>query len=179
MTTSELLLNVGILAFVLRTGLGTRPLTRRRFTLPMAIVAVVALTFLRTIPTAGNDAVLDVVLGLTGLAFGLMAGGLMRVYRNPSDGSLLTKAGAPYAAIWTAVIGGRVLFAYGAQSWIAHPVANFSRGHDITGAPAWTAALVLMSLSMVLGRVAVTALRAERNHTSGHTSHISHAGAWS
>jgi hypothetical protein len=179
MTTSELLLNVAILAFVLRTGLGTKPLTRRRFTLPLAVVAVVAFAFLRTIPTAGNDVVLDVVLALVGLALGFVAGGLMKVYRNRSDGSLLTKAGAAYAAIWTVVIGGRVLFAYGAQSWIAQPVAAFSRGHNITGAPAWTAALVLMALSMVLGRVVVTAIRAEWGRASGHAGHISQAGAWS
>jgi hypothetical protein len=178
-TTSVLLLNLGILAFVLRTGLGTRPLTRRRYTLPFAIVAAVAITFLRNPPSAGNDVVLDLVIGLVGLAFGAAAGGLMQVYRDPSDGALLTKAGAAYAAIWTAVIGARILFAYGAQSWFAHPVATFSRAHSITGGAAWTAALVLGSLCMVMGRVAVTALKAERSHTPGDAGHISHAGAWS
>ena len=41
MTTTVLLLNLGILAFVLGTGLGTRELNRRRFRLPLAVVAVV------------------------------------------------------------------------------------------------------------------------------------------
>jgi hypothetical protein len=179
MTASELLLNLGILVFVFRTGLGTRPLTRKRFTLPLVIVAVVAFTFLRTLPTAGNDVVLDVALGLAGLAFGALAGGLMAVYPDPGDGSLWTRAGGGYAAIWAAVIGGRILFAYGAQYWFVGPVTTFFRDHAITGAPAWTAALVLLSLAMVWGRVAVTAVRAERTQSSHSGGHVSHAGAWS
>ena len=52
MTTTVLLLNLGILAFVLKTGLGTRELNRRRFTLPLAIVAVGGARYMRSVPTS-------------------------------------------------------------------------------------------------------------------------------
>jgi hypothetical protein len=178
MTTGQLLLNFGILAFVLRTGLGTRRLTRRRFTLPIAIVAVVGLTFLRTVPTAGNDVTLDVGLGLAGIALGVLAGSLMAVYRDRSNGSIVTRAGAAYAAVWTAVIGGRILFAYGSNHWFAPQIASFSQKHAITGSGAWTAAFVIMAISMVVARVAVTAVKAERDNIPHHPGDLSHVGAW-
>ncbi len=161
MTTSELLLNLGILAFVLLTGLGTRALTRRRYTLPIVIVAVVAVVFLRTIPTSGNDIGIVVTLGIAGVAFGLLAGALMSVNKSAS-GSLVTEAGAAYAAIWIAVIVGRIIFAFGADHWYVSQIASFSRQYEITGASAWTAAFVMMALAMVLARVAVTAVKATR-----------------
>jgi len=49
--TTTVLLNLGILAFVLMTGLGTCELDRRRFSLPLAIVAVVGA---RPIPAPGS-----------------------------------------------------------------------------------------------------------------------------
>jgi len=49
--TTTVLLNLGILAFVLMTGLGTRELNRRRFSLPLAIVAVVGALY----PSAGQS----------------------------------------------------------------------------------------------------------------------------
>jgi hypothetical protein len=178
MTMTELLLNLGILAFVLRTGLGTRPLTRRRFTLPIAIVAAVGFTFLRTVPTSGHDVSLDVVLGLAGIALGVVAGSVMSVYRNGPEGPIVTRAGAAYATVWTAVIGGRILFAYGSNHWFAPQIASFSEAHALTGTSAWTAAFVIMAMSMVMARVAVTALKAERSNLPHHPADLSHVGAW-
>jgi hypothetical protein len=68
-----------VLAFVLGTGLGTRALTRRRFRLPIALVVIVGFIFLRSVPTTGNDVSFDVILGLVGLGFGVLAGSLMAV----------------------------------------------------------------------------------------------------
>jgi hypothetical protein len=162
MTTGELLLNIGVLAFVLASGLGTRTLTRRRFRLPIVLVVIVGFIFLRSAPTAGNDVGFDVTFGLVGVAFGALAGCLMAVRRDPADGSLVTKAAAGYAGIWIAVIGGRILFAYGSDHWFAVQIATFSRQHAITGSSGWTAAFVIMAISMVAARVAVTGLKAAR-----------------
>lgn len=162
MTTGELLLNLGVLAFVLVSGLGTRALTRRRFRLPIVIVVAVGFIFLRTVPTSGNDVGLEVALGLVGVAFGALAGGLMAVRRDPVDGSLVTKAAALYAALWIAVIGARILFAYGSEHWFPGQIATFSREHAITGASAWTAAFVIMAIAMVATRLVVTGLKASR-----------------
>ena len=64
------------------------------------------------------------------------------------------RAGLGYAALWIAVIGGRILFAYGAENWFSREIAHFSRDHVITGADAWTAAFIIMALTMVVVRVA-------------------------
>jgi len=159
--TSIYLLSLGILAFVLKTGLGTRELSRRRFTLPLAIVAVVGVLYLRSIPTSAADIKLITVLGAAGVLFGLAAGALMKV-RKTEDGSLVTVAGTSYAAVWILAIGSRLLFAYSASHWFAPGIASFSRSAGIDGSAAYTAAFVIMALAMVLTRVAVTAVRAAR-----------------
>ena len=159
--TSTYLLSLGILAFVLKTGLGTRELSRRRFTLPLAIIAVVGVLYLRSIPTSTGDIKLITVLGTAGVLLGLAAGALMKV-RVSEDGSLVTVAGTSYAAVWIAAIAARLLFAYGASHWFAPEIASFSRAAGIDGSAAYTAAFVVMALAMVLTRVAVTAFRTVR-----------------
>jgi prolipoprotein diacylglyceryltransferase len=113
-----------------------------------------------------------------GITLGVLAGSVMAVYRNRSDGSIVTKAGTAYAAVWTAVIAGRILFAYGSDHWFAPQIANFSRGHALTGSAAWTAAFVIMAMSMVVARVTVTAVKAERSKIPHHPADLSHVGAW-
>lgn len=140
MTTTVLLLNLGILAFVLGTGLGTRELNRRRFRLSLAVVAVVGALYLRSIPTSTGDIALITVLGGAGVLLGLAAGMLMNVRRTES-GTLVTVAGSSYAAVWIATIAGRLLFAYGANDWFAPQIADFSRSLGINGSAAYTSAL--------------------------------------
>ncbi|SBT46576.1 hypothetical protein [Micromonospora narathiwatensis] len=158
MTTSQYLLNLGLLGYVLYSNLGTRTLTRLRVILPLGVVAIAAAVFLRDVPTLGNDVRLEVVGAVVGAALGVAAGLLMRV--RHVGGRTVTVAGASYAALWVVVIGGRMLFAYGADHWFSRDIALFSRAHLITGADAWTAAFVLMALAMVVTRVLVTAARA-------------------
>jgi hypothetical protein len=159
--TTIVLLNLGILAFVLKTGLGTRELNRRRFTLPLALVAVVGAVYLRSTPTSTGAIELTTILGLVGVILGLVAGALMKV-RRTNDGSLVTMAGTSYAAAWIAIIGGRLLFLYGANHWFAAQVVDVSRNLGIDGSAAWTSAFVVMALAMVATRVAVTAFRSVR-----------------
>jgi hypothetical protein len=90
-----------------------------------------------------------------GVVLGLVAAALVRVDRDRA-GRLVMRAGAAYAALWVAVIGGRMLFAYGADHWFPAAIGRFSVIHRITGADAWTAAFVLMALSMVVARVAAS-----------------------
>jgi hypothetical protein len=155
MTTDMYLLNLGLLAFVLWANLGTRTVTARRMLLPLLLVAVAAAVFLRDVPTAGNDVDLEVAGAAAGLGLGVVAGALVRVSRG-GPGQLVMRAGAAYAALWTAVIGGRVLFAYGADHWFPTAIARFSMTHQITGGDAWTAAFILLSLAMVTARVATS-----------------------
>ena len=165
MSTTQYLLNAGLLAFVLWANLGTRTVSRSRFVLPLLLVAVAAAVFLRDVPSAGNDIALELAGVAAGGILGLVAAALVRVHRD-ARGRLVMRAGAAYAALWIAVIGGRCVFAYGADHWFGRAIGEFSMTHRITGADAWTAAFVLMALAMVVVRVAatgiVTALAARR-----------------
>lgn len=155
MTSSQYLLNLGLLAFVLWANVGTRIVDRSRFTVPVLLVVIAAAVFLRDVPTRGNDVGLEVAGIAAGALLGLVAAALVEVGRN-DRGQLVMRAGAGYAALWIAVIGGRMLFAYGADHWFSRGIGQFSRDHAITGADAWTAAFILMALSMVLVRVAAS-----------------------
>lgn len=157
MTTTMYLLNGGLLAFVLWANLGTRTVTRFRLTLPVLLVVAAGAVFLRDVPTAGHDVALEMAGIGAGVVLGVVAGALVRVDRDPV-GRLMMRAGAAYAALWVAVIGGRMLFAYGADHWFPAAIGRFSITHQITGADAWTAAFILLSLSMVLARVATAAV---------------------
>jgi hypothetical protein len=155
MSTTQYLLNAGLLAFVLWANLGTRAVNRARFTLPLLLVAVAAGVFLRDVPTAGHDVALELTGVGAGAVLGLIAAALVRVHRA-RGGRLVMRAGAAYAALWIAVIGGRCVFAYGADHWFGRQIGEFSMTHQITGADAWTAAFILMALAMVVVRVAAT-----------------------
>ena len=161
MSTAQYVLNAALLLFILGTNLGTRRLSMRRLILPLVLVAAAGSLFLRDVPTVGHDVQLEAVGVVAGLVLGVVAGLLLRVQRRP-DGTVVTSAGAAYAALWVAVVGGRVVFAYGTDHWFGRSIGEFSRAQQITGAGAWTAAFVLMALTMVAARVAVTAATAAR-----------------
>jgi hypothetical protein len=161
MNTTQYLLNAGLLAFVLWANLGTRTVSRVRFTLPLLLVAVAAAVFLRNVPTMGHDIELELVGVGAGAVLGLIAAALVRVERD-GRGRLVMRAGIAYAALWIAVIGGRCVFAYGADHWFGRAIGEFSMTHQITGADAWTAAFILMALSMVVVRVAATGVLTAR-----------------
>jgi hypothetical protein len=161
MSSTQYLLNAGLLAFVLWANLGTRTVSRSRFTLPLLLVAVAAAVFLRDVPTAGDDLGLELAGVAVGAVLGLVAAALVRVDRD-ATGRLVMRAGVAYAALWIAVVGGRCVFAYGADHWFPRAIGEFSMAHRITGADAWTAAFVLMALAMVVTRVAATGVLTAR-----------------
>ncbi|WP_285117278.1 hypothetical protein [Leifsonia sp. fls2-241-R2A-40a] len=158
MTLDQYLLNIGLLAFILISNLGARKMSSLRLLLPVLIAAVCGGLFLTDVPTAGNDVQLEAIGISAGIALGVAAGFFMRV--EVRDGVTMLRAGWPYALLWLIVIGGRMLFAYGADHWFPAQIADFSMSARITGAPAWAAAFILMALVMVVARVATTALRA-------------------
>lgn len=162
MSTEECILNLGLLGFVLYSQYGSHPLTRRRFLLPLLIVGVAAWLFIPGAPTIGGDLNLELAGVAAGVVFGLLAGWLVNVDRDIATGLIVARAGLAYAALWVAVIGGRMLYAWAATNVWSQQVTQFSIDHQITGAPAWKAAFVLMALTMVIVRVAVTAARAGR-----------------
>lgn len=154
MSLAQYALNLGLLGYVLLSNLGTHAVTHRRLALPVVLVAVAAVVFLRDMPTVGNDARLELIGLGAGALLGLIAGLLVSVRRTPAGPVMV--AGGAYAALWIVVIVGRMAFAYGADHWFTRWIGTFSYRHQITGADAWTAGFILMALAMVLVRVGVT-----------------------
>ena len=160
MNTTEIIIFVGLATFIIATQMGRRRLTLRRLLLPFLAVGIVAYQYLHSIPTVGGDLDFEISLSLAGALCGVLAASLMTVERDEQTGRLVTQAGIAYAALWVIVFGGRLAFAWAASNLWPHQVAQFSVQHTITGSAAWTAAFVLMALSMVLARTVVVALRA-------------------
>jgi DMSO/TMAO reductase YedYZ heme-binding membrane subunit len=160
MNSTEIITFVGLAAFIIATQMGRRRLSLRRLLLPFLAVGVVAYHYLHSVPTVGGDLDFEISLSLAGALCGVLAARLMNVERDEQTGQIVTQAGVAYAALWAIVFGGRLAFAWGASNLWSHQVMQFSLQHAITGSAAWTAAFILMALSMVLARTAVTAVRA-------------------
>ncbi len=160
MNTTEIIIFAGLATFIIATQIGTHRLTIRRLLLPLLAAGVVAYHYVHSIPTAGGDLDFEISLSLAGALFGILAASLMSVERDQRTGRLMTRAGFAYAALWVIVFGGRLAFAWGASNLWGRQVMQFSVQHSITGSAAWTAAFILMALSMVVARTAVVAARA-------------------
>ena len=158
MSTTDVVLNLGILVLMILTQFGTRRWHPRKLLLPLGIVAAAGLYFLPGSPTIGNDVKLDVVGIAAGIAFGMLAAALVDVRRD-EEGVTTTQAGIGYALVWTVVVASRMLFAWGADHAWSTQIRDFSIQHLITGADAWRTAFVLMALSMVCARSLITAMR--------------------
>jgi len=127
--------------------------------LPVVLVGAAAAYYLHSVPTAGHDVLLDVTLGSVGLVLGALCALATRLRRGP-DGAALAKAGVIAAVLWVAGIGARMAFSLWSDHGGAPHIASFSIAHQITGASAWVAALVIMALAEVLARLSILRLRA-------------------
>jgi hypothetical protein len=156
MTFTDYLIDISLIGIVL-VQVKRRRLTVTALLLPMGIVAYVAATYLKGIPTAHNDLVLIIGAALVGATLGGLAGTFTSVTRGP-DG-VFAKAGLAAAGLWILGTGGRLAF----QVWATHgggtDVAHFSASHGITSVTAWTSALILMALSEATVRTGVLAWR--------------------
>jgi hypothetical protein len=160
MTPGDYALNLLLVTAVVRQMRGKK-LTAVGLLWPVGLVVAAALEYLHSIPSAGNDLELALAGGAIGATLGCLCGLLTRIHRQPDD-SLLAKATGAAALLWVLGVGARMAFALYAENGGGPSVARFSALHHITGAAAWTAALILMSLTEVIGRTAVLAGRAYR-----------------
>jgi hypothetical protein len=158
-TPAELGINLALLIAVVFTQLGRRVVTRRRFTIPLIIVAVAGFEYLRGVPTGGGDVPFYFIGAAAGALFALAASFFVNVQRDEA-GQIIAETGVMYALVWLVVIGGRIAFAETAtHTSFGQIVGTFSRSEMITGSRAWRAMFVLMALAMVLTRLAVLAVR--------------------
>jgi hypothetical protein len=156
MTFSDYLIDISLIGLVL-VQVKSRRLTIRALLLPIGIVAYVAFSYLKGIPTGGTDLLLVIGAAAIGATLGGLAGKFTAVTHR-ADG-IFAKAGLAAAGLWILGTGGRLAF----QIWATHgggpAITHFSATHGITSAAAWTAALILMALSEVVVRTAVLAWR--------------------
>jgi hypothetical protein len=159
-TATDYVINAILVLLVLRQIRGSR-LDLFNLVLPVVLVATAAAYFLHSVPTAGNDIALDVMLAAAGAILGALCAMATRLSRGPG-GKVLAKAGAAAVVLWVAGIGARMAFAFASDHGAGPAIGRFSLAHDITSASAWEAALVMMALSEVITRLAVLRLRARR-----------------
>ena len=160
MTTTDYLISVALVLLVIPQIRGTRQ-TLRNVLLPVVVVAAAAAYYLKSFPTQGHDVQLDIVGLVAGAFLGIACGATTRL-STASDGVALAKAGAVAATLWIVGMASRAGFEYWATHKGAATIAQFSRDNLITGAAAWTAALLLMALAQVLCRLAVVRIKARR-----------------
>jgi hypothetical protein len=160
MNATDYIVNAILVLLVLRQIRETR-LTWQILLLPVLIVVGVACYYLRSVPTAGNDLLLDVTLAAAGAALGGLCGLFTRLRRG-ADGTPLSRAGWIAAILWVLGVGARMGFAYATTHGAGPALIRFSASHSITSIDAWVAALILMALAEVLTRLAVLWMRSRR-----------------
>ena len=158
MTSTDYLIDITLIALVLFQVRGRR-LTTKALLLPLGIVGYVAYTYLRGVPTAGNDLFLVAGCAAVGATLGGLAGWFTSVYRG-DDGLPFAKAGLIAASLWVLGTGCRLAFQVYASHGGGAAIEHFSAAHSITSAGAWTAALILMALSEAVCRTGILAWRA-------------------
>jgi hypothetical protein len=159
MTTTEYLLNAAFVLLVLRQA-RERELDRRSVFVPLVLMFFVVSQYVHTLPTAGNDLALIVLLAGVGLTLGLL-GGFATHLRAGDNGVALARVGWITGGLLVLGIGSRMAFAFAVGHGFEPAVRAFSITHQI-GATAWPVALVLMALIEVGARIAVVQVRGHR-----------------
>ena len=160
--TEAMIVNGAVLASVLATDLGpARKISRMRLLRPVIAAAVIIPIFIGRPATSGTGLAVEVAGTAAGILAGLAAAALMTVYRSPKTGRPVSRAGWPYALLWTVVVGARAAFSYGSAHWFQHSIVSWAIANQVTEA-AITDGLIFMAIAMVLIRTLGLRLRASR-----------------
>lgn len=154
------IVNVLVLAAVLEADLGShRKITRFRLLRPLLLAALVVPLFLEKVTTHGGRLSVQLAGVAAGVAGGLVALALIRVYRSGTTGKPASSAGWGYALLWTGVIGARAIFSYGADHWFGNQLGGWLAAGSIPSA-AIVDGLIFMAVAMLLTRTAGLFIRA-------------------
>ena len=160
--TEAMIVNGVVLATVLATDLGpARKISKIRLLRPVIAAAVIIPFFVDWPATRGMALAVEIAGVAAGLLCGLAASALMGVYRSPTTGKPVSRAGLPYAIFWTAIIGARAAFSYGSVHWFTAPLVSWGIAHQVSVA-ALTDGLIFMAIAMILVRTVALGVRASR-----------------
>ncbi|MFC4032275.1 hypothetical protein ACFO3J_12375 [Streptomyces polygonati] len=161
MDTSVWLINLAVLAAVLEADLGRRRIGWFRLGRPVLLAGGIIPLYLKSATGHGNGLTLEIIGAGTGVLAGLLAAALMRVEYDPAKRRVVSRAGAPYAALWTVVIGARLWFAYGSAHLFPEQLGRWlATEHIAVGVV--TDALIFFSVGMLLSRTGALLARASR-----------------
>ncbi|HEY6294175.1 MAG TPA: hypothetical protein VIX15_00790 [Streptosporangiaceae bacterium] len=160
--TEAMIVNGIVLATVLATDLGdARRIGPVRLLRPVIAAAVIIPLFIARPVTHGTGLTVEIAGAVAGVLVGLAAAALMSVYRSPKTGQPVSRAGAPYAILWTVVVAARAAFSYGSAHWFTHSVVSWAIANQGSAA-AITDGLIFMAVAMVLVRTLGLGARASR-----------------
>ena len=158
------ILNLVVLGAVLEADLGRRKVGWFRLVRPLLTAILICPLFLESVPTNSHDVALQaagigvgVLLGLAAHLFISVGYGPVKSRRGTRDRAA-SRAGSGYAAFWTVIYGGRLLFIYGTLHWFSVPLGQFMAARQLSAA-GLTDALIFMAVAMALARSALLGVR--------------------
>jgi len=155
-----LLINVIVMTVVLEADIGPhRKIGWFRIARPLVLAAAIIPVYLKSLTTYGTGLYLELAGTAAGILLGLLATGLMKVYRSPKAGRPVSRADLGYAILWVVIIEARSAFSYGSAHWFGPQLGTWMADHHVVSA-AITDTLLLMALGMLLTRTLGLAARA-------------------
>ncbi len=148
MTLETWILIIAVFAVVVFLRMGRHRYTRRQRILSLAVLVVLALRYVKGMPTTGNDVALEIAcLGL-GALFGFAMLAATEVEQDEATGQVWVRAGVVYLALWVVLLGSRVLFAYSATGWAHRDIGHYFIANHLSFT-AITPAFVLMTIGSI------------------------------